>query len=80
MGMFCLNLMRIALELAKENQVYEAWRRKFFQHYTYVAAAMKNMGNRDYQLWDERGRFLLRRALLSRRAVTTSFGSARWSA
>ena len=26
---------------------------KFFQHYTYVAGAMKHMGNRDYSLWDE---------------------------
>src|SRR3954447_19556674 len=30
---------------------------KFFQHYTYVAAAMKNMGGRDYQLWDDRDGF-----------------------
>jgi hypothetical protein len=53
MGMYCLNLMRIALELAKENPVYEALATKFFEHYTYVAAAMKRMGNRNYQLWDE---------------------------
>ena len=53
MGMFCLNMMRIALELAKENSAYEALATKFFQHYTYVAAAMKHVGDRDYQLWDE---------------------------
>jgi hypothetical protein len=53
MGMFCLNLMRIALELAKENPVYEAMAVKFFEHYAYVADAMKHMGNRGYQLWDE---------------------------
>jgi hypothetical protein len=53
MGMFCLTMMRIALELAKENRVYEGTATKFFQHYAYVAAAMKNMGKRDYQLWDE---------------------------
>jgi Mannosylglycerate hydrolase MGH1-like glycoside hydrolase domain len=53
MGMFCLNLMRIALELAKENPVYEGLATKFFQHYIYVAAAMKKMGGRDWQLWDE---------------------------
>ncbi len=57
MGMFCLNLMRIALELAKENRVYEKLAIKFFQHYTYVASAMKHMGNRDYQLWDEQDGF-----------------------
>jgi hypothetical protein len=57
MGMFCLNLMRIALELAKENSVYEGMATKFFQHYTYVAAAMKKMGGRDYSLWDEKDGF-----------------------
>ena len=53
MGMFCLNLMRIALELAKENKVYEGLATKFFQHYIYVGAAMKRRGGRDYSLWDE---------------------------
>jgi len=57
MGMFCLNLMRIALELAKENHVYEGLATKFFQHYAYVAQAMKKMGNRGYQLFDERDGF-----------------------
>ena len=57
MGMFCLNMLRIALELAKENSAYEGMAVKFFQHYVYVAAAMKRMGNRAYQLWDERDGF-----------------------
>jgi len=57
MGMFCLNLMRIALELAKENKAYEALATKFFQHYVYVGAAMKKMGGRNYSLWDEKDRF-----------------------
>ncbi|HXB54111.1 MAG TPA: glucosidase [Vicinamibacteria bacterium] len=57
MGMFCLNLMRIALELARENPVYEALATKFFQHYIYVGAAMKRMGGRKYQLWDEEDGF-----------------------
>ena len=57
MGMFCLNLMRIALELAKENRVYEGLATKFFEHYVYVGAAMKTMGGRDYQLWDEEDGF-----------------------
>ncbi len=57
MGMFSLILMRIALELAKEDRVYEALASKYFQHYAYVGAAMKNMGNREYQLWDEKDGF-----------------------
>ena len=72
MGMFCLNMMRIALELAKENSVYESLATKFFQHYAYVAAAMKKMGGRDYQLWDERDGFfydVLRYPLTSENAA-----------
>ena len=57
MGMFCLNLMRIALELARENRAYEALATKFFQHYIYVGAAMKKMGTRNHQLWDEEDGF-----------------------
>ena len=55
--MFCLNLMRIALELARENRTYEALATKFFQHYVLVAGAMRHMGNRDYSLWDEEDGF-----------------------
>ena len=53
MGMFCLQMMRIALELAKENRVYESLATKFFQHYAYIGAAMKKMGGGDYELWSE---------------------------
>ena len=53
MGMFCLNMMRIALELAKENQAYEALASKFLQHYVYIGAAMKKMGGGGYELWSE---------------------------
>jgi hypothetical protein len=57
MGMFCLSLMRIALELAKENKAYECLALKFFEHYIYIGAAMKNMGGRSYSLWDEEDGF-----------------------
>ena len=53
MGMFCLNLMRIALELAAEDKAYESLALKFFEHYVYIGHAMKNMGGRKYSLWDE---------------------------
>jgi len=53
MGMFCLNLMRIALELAEEDKAYESLALKFFEHYIYIGAAMKNMGGQKYSLWDE---------------------------
>jgi hypothetical protein len=52
MGMFCLNLMRIALELARDNPVYEAMATKFLQHYVIVAHAIKHMGGREHALFD----------------------------
>ena len=57
MAMFCLNLMQIALELSKENSVYESLATKFFEHFVYIAAAMKKMGNRDYEMWSDRDGF-----------------------
>ncbi|MBL7959325.1 glucosidase [bacterium] len=57
MGMFCLNLMRICLELSKHNKVYEGLATKFVQHYIYVGSAMKNMGGQGIELWDEEDGF-----------------------
>jgi hypothetical protein len=51
MGMFCLVMMRIALELAKENETYEGLATKFFEHYVYIGAAMKMLRG-DKTLWD----------------------------
>ncbi len=57
MAMFCLNLMHIALILASKNNVYETLATKFFQHYIYIAHAMKKRDNQDYELWSERDQF-----------------------
>src|SRR5439155_19789452 len=57
MGFFGLYLMLIALELSDHNPVYEVLATKFFEHFVYIGAAMKKMGGRDYQLWDERDGF-----------------------
>jgi hypothetical protein len=53
MAMYCLNLMRIALELAKHNHVYEDIATKFFEHFLHIAEAMTNIGNKDIGLWDD---------------------------
>ncbi|MDQ3548670.1 MAG: glucosidase [Chloroflexota bacterium] len=52
MGMYCLNLMRIALELAHDNPVYEGLAVKFFEHYVYIGAAMKQMARGGQPLWN----------------------------
>jgi hypothetical protein len=57
MGMFCLNLMRIALELAKDNPAYQSLATKFLEHYVHIGAALNRMGNGDYELWSDRDGF-----------------------
>jgi hypothetical protein len=57
MGFFCLHMMRIALELTPEDRVYEGLATKFLQHFIGIGAAMKKMGGREYQLWDEEAGF-----------------------
>jgi hypothetical protein len=57
MAMYCLNLMRIALELAMHNRVYEDIATKFFEHFLYIAEAMNNMGDQGVGLWDEDDQF-----------------------
>ncbi|MBE9169654.1 glucosidase [Pleurocapsales cyanobacterium LEGE 06147] len=52
MGMYCLNLLQIALELAQENPVYEDIATKFFEHFLYIADAMNHIGGDGTQLWD----------------------------
>ncbi|MEP7078660.1 MAG: glucosidase, partial [Chthoniobacterales bacterium] len=56
MGMFCLNMMRIALELARQNPVYENIATKFFEHFLGIAAAMNNVGD-GLGLWDPEDEF-----------------------
>jgi hypothetical protein len=57
MGMFSLIMMRMSLELARGNPVYEGLASKFLQHYAYIAHAMKNMGCRGYSLFDDEDGF-----------------------
>ncbi|MBE3560169.1 MAG: glucosidase [Ktedonobacteraceae bacterium] len=53
MGMFCLNMLTIALELALTNPVYEDIALKFFEHFLAIAAAMNNIAGEGIHLWDD---------------------------
>ncbi len=56
MGMYCLNMLAIALELAKEDVAYEDVASKFFEHFVYIAHAMNDIGSDGMALWhDEDG-------------------------
>ena len=51
MAMYCLNMLGLALELAREDPVYEDVATKFFEHYVYIGAAINQMGGRAGGLW-----------------------------
>lgn len=57
MAMYSLNLMRICLELAKENPVYQDLATKFLEHFLYIAGAMSNIGGEGIDLWDNEDEF-----------------------
>jgi hypothetical protein len=57
MGMYCLNMLAIALELAKEDPAYEDVASKFFEHFVHIAHAMNDMGTDGRSLWDEEDGF-----------------------
>jgi hypothetical protein len=57
MAMYTLNLLRIALELALEDKVYEDIATKFFEHFLYIAEAMTDVGGDAIGLWDEQDQF-----------------------
>ncbi len=57
MAMYCLNMLAIALELAKENPAYEEIASKFFEHFVYIAHAIHDLGDEGISLWDEEDGF-----------------------
>src|SRR5436190_1790154 len=57
MGMYCLNMLTIALELARENPNYQDLASKFFEHFVHIAHAMVDLGGLGFSLWDEHDGF-----------------------
>ena len=55
MGFFCLNMLRIALELAPHHRAYEDMASKFFEHFVAIADASNHLGGTG--LWDEQDGF-----------------------
>ncbi len=56
-AMYSLNLMRIALELARTNPAYQDIAAKFFRHFLQIADAMTDLGGVGLGLWDEQDQF-----------------------
>jgi hypothetical protein len=53
MGMYCLNMLEIALELAQTNKAYEDLATKFFEHFTYIASSLNQISKDFPGAWDE---------------------------
>lgn len=54
MAFYCLNMLNMALELAKHNPVYEDIASKFFEHFIFIADAMTyREGEAEFSLWNE---------------------------
>lgn len=53
MAMYALNMLRISVDLAVEDPVYEDMASKFMEHFLYIAGAMNNVRGDDISLWDE---------------------------
>lgn len=57
MAFYCLSMLEIALELARENDVYQDMATKFFEHFLRVAQAMSASGRQGHGLWDDKDGF-----------------------
>jgi hypothetical protein len=57
MGMYTLNMLAIAMELAHENAAYEDVASKFWEHFLYIARAMTGLGPEGTGLWDPEDEF-----------------------
>jgi hypothetical protein len=60
MAMYCLNLLAIAMELAREDPAYEDVASKFWEHFLYIAHAINHLGQDGEEgtgMWDEEDGF-----------------------
>ena len=79
MAMYTLNLMRIALELALDDHVYEDIATKFFEHFLLHRRGDDQYRRRRHRPVGRGRRVLLRRAAPARRRARCRCGCARWS-
>lgn len=57
MAFYCVMMMKIALELAQEEPIYQDTATKFFEHFLRISMSMSNCGGKGYSLWDQEDGF-----------------------
>jgi hypothetical protein len=57
MAMYCLNMLAIAMELAREDPAYEDLASKFWEHFLYIAEAINLLADDGRGMWSEKDGF-----------------------
>jgi hypothetical protein len=57
MGFFSLLMLKISLELAKDDPIYQDMATKFYEHFLAIARAMTDTGGQGYSLWNDEDGF-----------------------
>jgi hypothetical protein len=57
MGFYSLTMLKIALELARENPIYQDLATKFFEHFLAIARAVSGSDGGEQSLWDDEDGF-----------------------
>jgi hypothetical protein len=57
MAMYSLNMLAIAMELAREDSSYEDVASKFWEHFLYIANAINHLGSDGARMWDPQDGF-----------------------
>jgi hypothetical protein len=67
MAFYCSTMLSIALELAREDDVYEDVASKFFEHFVAIVDAMNTLGGTG--LWDEQDGFYYDQLFIDKKAI-----------
>ena len=57
MGLYCILMMKISVELARTETIYQDCATKFFEHFLRISSAMIKPGRKGYSLWNDEDGF-----------------------
>ena len=64
MALYCLNMLEMSLEIAKEDDTYEDMATKYFGHFVYIAEALNKIDTAHEGTWDSEEGFFYDRLVL----------------
>ncbi|MDO5608074.1 MAG: glucosidase [Capnocytophaga sp.] len=57
MALYCLSMLKICLEISKEDEAYDEMATKYFGHFIHIAKALNHMNEENKGIWDEHDGF-----------------------